>query len=149
MAMKKGIVLALDAVISMVFIIVILVAIGAQWYTDIPSTTESFLSLHFVSEDTMDIMSKSGLLDGIGQEWVLGNRTAASQTGSLYLDRLIPYNIGYRLVYGGDTIAERMAVPEGRAQAKTHSVKQMVIFNSTAVPETIYERGKMKLEVWM
>lgn len=147
--MKKGMVLTLDAVISMMFMIIIFIAISAQWYTNIPSTTESFLNLHFISEDAMDLMSKTGILDDIGQEWVLGNQTIADQTGALYFDRIIPYNMGYRLTYGGSTITENLRVLESRAHAATHSVKLMVILNSTAVPETIYGRDKMKLEVWM
>ena len=133
---RKGFGLTLDAVISMMFILLIFLAMSAYRYTGgSETTTTAFINLHAVSEDVLDVMNKMGILDEIGQEWTSGNESGAANLTALYLDEMIPENMGYTVLFDGDLVASNPRVSQGGAIAKTMSMRLLAGYekNRTSV----------------
>ena len=121
---RKGFGLTLDAVISMMFILLIFLAMSAYRYTGgSETTTAAFINLHAVSEDVLDVMNKMGILDEVGREWTSGNESGATNLSTQYLDQLIPESMGYKILFDGDVVASNSRVSESDAIAKTSSVR--------------------------
>ncbi len=121
---QRGFSLTLDAVISMMFILLIFLAMSAYRYTDLSETTTiAFINLHAISEDVLDVMNKMGILDRIGQEWVGGNESGAANLSRQYFDLLVPANIGYEVLFDRERVAYNARVPESSAIAKTSAMR--------------------------
>ena len=121
---RKAFVMTLDSILALVFMMAITIAISSYQFTSLSETsTTAFINLHLLSEDSLDVLNKKGILDHIGDEWTSGNQTNASQTAATYLDEILPPNMGYRLLFDGSTIFENERVDEDDALVKTQSVR--------------------------
>jgi len=136
----KGFALTVDAVLAMSFILTIAIALSAQRYGNVSESTElAFVSLHYISEDALDILNKQGILDQIGEYWTSDNTTAANGLATEYLDLIVPQNVGYKLwIYnntsttGYTTLAENDRVSEDDAIAETYSLRFLVGYKKGA-----------------
>ncbi len=133
--MKKGYIVVLDAIIALVFVLVVFTAIFSTHYSKTSRTgATSFKNLHYLSEDILDVMNKQGILDQIGGEWAESNGSTnsthwinASNISRSYLESLVPKNVGYTMTIDNDIIAENPdRIPENSATAKTHSSRLLV-----------------------
>ncbi len=133
--MKKGYIVVLDAIIALVFVLIIFTAVFSTYYSKTSKTsTTSFKNLHYLSEDILDVMNKQGILDQIGSEWAESNGSTnsthwinASNISGGYLESLVPRNIGYRMTIDDDIISENLnRISENSATAKTHSSRLLV-----------------------
>ena len=130
---RRGFALTVDAVIAMSFILLIFLALSAQRYTNASETAETaFINLHYIAEDTLDVLNKQGVLDTIGELWTSGNDTGAYNLSVLYLDQLIPENMGYSLwIYNNTTsgytvIADNQRVPDSDTIAQTYALRFLI-----------------------
>ncbi len=107
MKMKnKGYVVIWDAMVALVVFLFIYVTFIASYEPRVnKDSINSFKMIHYVSEDSIDVLNKQGVLDEIGTDWAASNGTtnssswlAAVNISKAYLDKLIPDRFGYQLV---------------------------------------------------
>jgi hypothetical protein len=133
---KKGFGLTLDAVISVIFILAISIGISTFQYTNMSdTTTAAFITLHYVTEDVMDVLNKKGILDDIGEAWTDENTSLAANISAEYLDQLVPTNMGYRLLFDGNTVYENIRVSEANSFAQTHSMRLLAGYTENETSE--------------
>lgn len=141
---KKGYVLTWDAVIALVFILLVLAGfLSIPYFRSLRAGEVGFQRVHLISEDALEVLNKRGPLDDIGLEWSAGNYSSeaemksgvlkgASQVAKDFLDPIIPKHMGYTLLVGDDIIyksdwdsavAERPS--EDKAFEKTRAVRMV------------------------
>ena len=137
---KKGYALITDALIALVFsLIIITVLFNLSQNISYLSKEEynKFLSLHYWSEDALDVMNKQGILDDIGYNWALskGNRSSiywknATNISKKYLEKILPRNVGYKLLIEGQEICNSSWNPnrsnENTKEIETHANRLLV-----------------------
>jgi hypothetical protein len=137
---KKGYVMILDAIIALTLILMMFtVIVSVQDSSTSKISSTSFKSIHYVSEDVLDVLNKQGALDYIGTDWAAANGSAPawsneSNVSLQYMDKLIPRIYGYRLeidglpVYDstGNTSSGRPA--NSSITSQTHSSRLLVGF---------------------
>jgi len=137
---KKGYALITDALIALVFsLIIITVLFNLSQNISYLSKEEynKFLSLHYWSEDALDVMNKQGILDDIGYNWALskGNRSSiywknATNISKKYLEKILPRNVGYKLLIEGQEICNSSWNPnrsnENTKEIETHADRLLV-----------------------
>jgi hypothetical protein len=98
--MDKGYILTWDSLIALSIILVLLSGfIGLEYFQSARMRQESLKTVSDVSENALDTLSKSGVLDEVGGAWSNGNYSYAGNLSKEYLDQLIPDNMGYQLVF--------------------------------------------------
>ncbi len=99
MKMKnKGYVVIWDAMVALVVFLFIYVTFIASYEPRVnKDSINSFKMIHYVSEDSIDVLNKQGVLDEIGTDWAASNGTtnssswlAAVNISKAYLDKLTP-----------------------------------------------------------
>jgi len=111
--MRKGYVLTIDAVLALMFVMALLLyTVGVGMNNSIGNTERTdFKTLHFISEDAIEVLNKKGVLDDIGTEWANSGGdnsptsvhwSNASNISKFYLSQIIPDRMGYRLMIGND-----------------------------------------------
>jgi len=125
---KKGYTVVLDAILALTFAIIIFTAFSSTYFTNISKTAStSFKSLHYLSEDILDVLNKQRVLDAVGEEWALNNTANISRILNAHLEKLVPSNIGYRVTIENDVFVENTSrTDESKAIAKTHSARMLV-----------------------
>ncbi|MFH1788972.1 MAG: hypothetical protein ABH834_06300 [Candidatus Altiarchaeota archaeon] len=113
---KKGYVLTWDAVIALVFILLVLAGfLSVPYFRSLRAGEVGFQRVHLVSEDALEVLNKRGPLDDIGLEWSRGNFSTeaemrsdaikgASKIAKDFLDPIIPKHMGYALMVGDDIV---------------------------------------------
>ncbi|MBD3388769.1 MAG: VWA domain-containing protein [Candidatus Altiarchaeales archaeon] len=131
--MKRGYAILLDAVVALTVVMVILTALMGLRYSGSSASDISVKRLHYVSEDTMDVLNKIGVLDQIGEEWAAanGNQTSphwlnASNLSAHHINQLLPTNVGWALTIDGEMVANNTRIPPGQATTLTHSTRLLV-----------------------
>jgi hypothetical protein len=119
---NKGYVLTMDAIIALIFVMGAFIAmLSLDFFNPDETSRTAFLNLHYVSEDTLDVLNKVGVLDNIGELWSLNDELSlenASNITKTNLDLIIPQNVGYTLTIDGDCIYSSDNETEG---CKYHS----------------------------
>jgi len=137
--MKKGYVLTLDALLSLMVVMVIYVLImGIQSSINTTEITE-FKKLHYTSEDTLQALSEKGVLDQICVQWALAEGNTASSNfdrarniSNSYLSKIVPSRIGYRLMINGVLVAnDSSRLSENDSSVETHSRRMLSGYNSS------------------
>ena len=138
--MKKGYVLTLDALLALMVVMVVYTLImGIQTSINTTPVTE-FKLLHYMSEDTMQVLSEKGVLDQVCVQWALAQGNASSPYFELagnisnsYLSEMIPPRIGYNLTLNNDTIvasnSSRLSVDASTVE--THSQRTVSGYNTS------------------
>ncbi len=91
---SRGYILTLDAIVAaMAFMILLIGFISMQYQT--PNESGRFERLNSLAEDAVDILNKNGILEQIVFYWSENNLSLANETARLYLDQILPTNIGY------------------------------------------------------
>ncbi|MFC2162832.1 VWA domain-containing protein, partial [Candidatus Altiarchaeota archaeon] len=130
----KGYAIIVDILFALVVTLLFFSTIvGLKYFGSSPSQ-ESFKRLHYISEDTLDVLNKKGVLDSIGENWAAANGNASSDEfinatniSMEYLEQLIPQTMGYRLWIEGDVVANNSrGIPYDDAMVKTHSTRLLV-----------------------
>ena len=105
---NKGYVLTMDAVIALIFVIGVFIAVlTLDFFNPNETSTTAFLNLHYVAEDSMDVLNKVGVLDDIGELWSLNDNLSLENASNITkenLELIIPPNVGYTLAIEGDII---------------------------------------------
>ena len=105
---NMGYVFTMDAVIAVIFVLAIFINIlNFQFSNPNDTSKAAFLRLHYVSEDSLDVLNKRGILDDIGYGWSLNTNESldsAKNISKKYFDLVVPKNIGYTLTIEGNTI---------------------------------------------
>ncbi|MEA3254731.1 MAG: VWA domain-containing protein [Candidatus Altiarchaeota archaeon] len=142
---NKGYVVILDALIALIIALLMLTTLTKLHEpTASKSSATFFKSLHYMSEDVMDVLNKQGVLDEIGTKWAAANGSNSSghwlnatNISRGYLDKLIPERFGYRLViddtdvlYDSDSDPDSDRPPDATASSKTHSTRLLVGYGS-------------------
>ena len=138
---KKGYAMILDAIIALTVILMVfsvIVSVHNSATSKISST--SFRSIHYISEDVLDVLNKQGALDYIGTDWAAANGSAPewsneSNVSLQYMDKLIPRIYGYRLEIDGAPVYDSTSNsssgrPGNRSSitSQTHSSRLLVGF---------------------
>jgi hypothetical protein len=138
--MKKGYVLTLDALLSLMVVMVIYVLImGIQSSINTTEITE-FKKLHYTSEDTLQALSEKGVLDQICVQWALAEGVTsdshfdrARNISNSYLSQMVPARIGYLLMINGIQVAnDSSRLSENDSSVITHSRRMLSGYNSSA-----------------
>ncbi|VVB52118.1 Uncharacterised protein [uncultured archaeon] len=135
---NRGYAMILDSIMALVFVLIVFSAVYGFYFTrqgNAPMT--AFRSLGYLSEDSLDVLNKNGVLDVIGEQWSMadGNTSSiyfinATNISREYLDQLLPQTVGYRLTIDEDVVAENNRTPEGLAPVKTHATRLLVGYGS-------------------
>jgi len=124
MMKQKGYVMTLDAILALIFIILVFIGlISLEYSRTINVKKTGFLELHSTSEDAIEILNKMGVLENIVTYWSENNTQIANDTATFYLERIIPETMGYRLKFDNDTICENLRIDEAQASEKTKSTR--------------------------
>ncbi len=121
---RKGYVMTWDAILALIFILLVFVGLITMEHTRSINVKEvGFLELHSTTEDSIEVLNKRGALEEIVIYWAENNTQLANDTATFYLEQLIPDNMGYRLRFDNDTICENLRVGEAQASEKTKSTR--------------------------
>ncbi|MFH1835088.1 MAG: hypothetical protein ABH851_02740 [Methanobacteriota archaeon] len=113
---EKGYVLTWDAVIALVFVLLILAGfLSIPYFRSLSAGDVGFERVHYVVEDVSDILDKAGPVNELGIEISKGNFSnntelaageikGASQIAKEFLDPLVPRHMGYALVVGDQIV---------------------------------------------
>ncbi len=137
MGKNKGYVLITDALVALFFGIIIFTTLLAMDSFNIKMEFTEFLELHYVSEDTFDVMNKKGTLDQVGYLWSVsrGNRSSPAWSNMpnitrYHLERLVPPRMGYKMLVDDLEIYNSSWNPnrtlEADSVAKTHASRFLV-----------------------
>jgi len=119
---RKGYVMTWDAILALIFIILVLVGlISMEHVRSINVKEVGFLELHSTAENSIEVLNKMGALEDIAIYWSENNTQLANDTATFYLEQLIPETMGYRLTLGNDTICEDQRIMEAEAVEKTRA----------------------------
>ena len=149
--MKKGYVLTLDALLSLMVVMVIYVLImGIQSSINTTEITE-FKKLHYTSEDTLQALSEKGVLDQICVQWALAEGNTASpyferarNISNSYLSEIVPPRIGYRLMINGILVAnDSSRLLENDSSVETHSRRMLSGYNSSLPTQGYAARARI------
>jgi hypothetical protein len=149
--MKKGYVLTLDALLSLMVVMVIYVLImGIQSSINTTEITE-FKKLHYTSEDTLQALSEKGVLDQICIQWALAEGVTsdshfdlARNISNSYLSEMVPSRIGYRLMINGIQVAnDSSRLSENDSSVKTHSRRMLSGYNSSMPTQGYAARARI------
>jgi hypothetical protein len=131
--MKRGFAMILDAVVALTFTLLIFTALVSVRFGAGSSPDMSVKRLHYLSEDTLDVLNKKGVLDQIGEDWAAagGNQSSphfqsANLTAYRNISALLPPNVGYMLTVDGDVIASSDRMPASSSETLTHSTRLLV-----------------------
>jgi hypothetical protein len=138
---KKGYIMILDAIIAMALILTAFTVVVSIHNSATSKTSSmSFKSIHYISEDVLDVLNKQGALDYIGTDWAAANGSAPawsneSNVSLQYMDKLIPGIYGYRLEIDGAPVYDSTSnASSGRPvnssikTSETHSSRLLVGF---------------------
>jgi|WetSurMetagenome_2_1015567.scaffolds.fasta_scaffold03070_5 hypothetical protein len=149
--MKKGYVLTLDALLSLMVVMVIYVLImGIQSSINTTEITE-FKKLHYTSEDTLQALSEKGVLDQICVQWALAQGDTSSpyfdrarNISTSYLSEIVPPRIGYRLMINDILIATNSSrLSENDSSVKTHSRRMLSGYNTSLPTQGYLARARI------
>jgi hypothetical protein len=149
--MKKGYVLTLDALLSLMVVMVIYVLImGIQSSINTTEITE-FKKLHYTSEDTLQALSEKGVLDQICVQWALAEGVTSSpyfdrarNISNSYLSKMVPPRIGYRLMINGVQVAnDSSRLSENDSSVETHSRRMLSGYNSSLPTQGYAARARI------
>lgn len=104
-----------DGVLSLLFVVSMFSGIIGLQYMNSNAGSTMFEEIHLTSENAIETLSKSGLLEQLGVDWSNGNYSktddleggdfyGATMTAKERLDQLIPTPMGYRLMVENNTI---------------------------------------------
>ena len=117
---RKGYVMTWDAILALIFIILVFVGLITMEHTRSINVKEvGFLKLHSTTEDSIEVLNKMGVLEEIVIYWSENNTQLANDTATFYLEQIIPGTMGYRLMIENDTICENQRIIEAEAVEKT------------------------------
>ena len=69
--MKKGYAIILDSIVALTFTLVIVASLIGMRQSGSSLSDLSLRRLHYVSEDTLDVLNKKGVLDEVGEALVV------------------------------------------------------------------------------
>jgi len=121
---RKGYVMTWDAILALIFILVVLVGLITMEHTRSINVKEAgFIELHSTAEDSIEVLNKMGALEEIAIYLSENNTQLANDTAAFYLEQFIPENMGYMLKFDNDTVCESQRIIEARASEKTKSTR--------------------------
>ncbi len=132
---NKGYTVILDSLFAFTITVMLFAGLwGAIHYKPSDTSISSFKRLHYVSEDSLDVLNKKEILDEIGAAWASAdgdnssaNWTYAANLSKFYLEQLVPPNVGYRFYIENDVLAENISrSEESKSIAKTNSIRLLV-----------------------
>lgn len=91
---SRGYILTLDAIVAAMAFMILLIGFISMQYQN-PNESGRFERLNSLAEDAVDILNKNGILEQIVFYWSENNLSLANETARLYLDQILPTNIGY------------------------------------------------------
>lgn len=141
---NKGIAIMLDALVALIFVLLVLSVYYGLSHEKISRTSGTeFKKLHYVSEDVLDVLNKEGVLDKVGEEWAKANGSVtseywqnASNLIQSYLEKLIPQNMGYKVtidevsLYSSDDDVNSSRITENNSETKTHSTRLLIGYSA-------------------
>ena len=102
---KKGFVLSLDALIALSIILIFFTLIlTLKFFSPLQTSVTKFKHMHYISEDALELSSKQGILDQIGEKWATNHTENVSNLVKPYFDPLIPPHMGYKLEMDGEVL---------------------------------------------
>ncbi|HDH41350.1 MAG TPA: VWA domain-containing protein [Candidatus Altiarchaeales archaeon] len=134
---NKGYTIMIDALVALIFVLIVTTALFSIEYSRTARTESGeFTRLHYVSEDTLDVLNKKGILDEIATLWAENSTPGseemvnASNLAREYLEKILPDRVGYKLIIEGDEVVNSSSNPdrvtEEEASTKTHSTRLLV-----------------------
>ncbi len=138
---NRGYTVLLDALLALIFILIATTALLSIEYSRTARTESGeFTSLHYISEDALDVLNKRGVLDEISTYWADNSTQGSSQMVNAsnltrdYLESILPDRVGYKLIIDDDEIVNSSWNPnrtaEGDVSTKTHSTRLLVGYGS-------------------
>ncbi len=149
--MKKGYVLTLDALLSLMVVMVIYALIMSIQTSINTTPATEFKLLHYTSEDAMQVLSQKGVLDQVCAQWALAQGNASSpyfnMAGNIsnsYLSEIIPTRIGYKLLLNGVSIAsDSTRLSENVSTVETHSQRMVSGYNISMPTDGYVARARI------
>jgi len=127
---RRGYVLTWDAIIALVFVLLILAGfLSIPYFRSIGEAEVGPRRVHEVSEDSLEYLSKSNIISEIGDKWARGNMTGAAGDVKSNLEDIIPPHMGYRVefedtvVYSSDLDPLSQRPKEPAALDETRAVR--------------------------
>ncbi len=119
--MNRGYVLSLDAIIAILLLFVIFIGFASFEYSKIFSG-ERLEHFHYVAENCIEVLNKNGILEEIVFYWS-ENSTIANEMAEIYLDKILPSNVGYNLKINGESICNNTRISEDEASSMTTATR--------------------------
>lgn len=143
---NKGYILTWDALLALMIVILTFATLLSLGYLNFSpgSGSASFERLHFLGEDTLDVLNKNGILAEIVSSWSQNDTGGATELADSYLKNLtlIPSRFGYRLEINNKNISERtLKTPENEITAKTNVVRFVSGFGINKTPDVWVARA--------
>ena len=140
---NKGYTIMIDALVALIFLLIIVTAIFSIKYSGTSKTgVMSFRELHYMSEDTLDVLNKKGILDEIATLWAENSTPGseemvnASNLAREYLEKMLPPGVGYKLIIeeGVNSFvinsSNESRIPWNDSTTRTHSTRVLVGYGS-------------------
>ena len=136
--------MTLDALAAFVFTIIVIAAIYSIQYSRTANIeVNTFRDLHYVCEDTLDVLNKKGILDEISTYWAENSTPGSEEMLNAtdltreYLEKILPEGVGYKLIIDNDEIVNSSWNPnrtrESNAFVKTNAERLLVGY-ATGLP---------------
>lgn len=122
----KGYILTWDALLALFIIIITFTSLLTLGYLSFDLSQSYFEKLHFIAEDSLDILNKNSVLEEIVSNWAQDRKEIATEIANYHLNKLVPVEkpkVGYRLEINNENITERFSEIEGRAKEKTRAIR--------------------------
>ncbi len=127
----------LDALMALILILIVASAISSMEFSRTARTEEgTFTKLHYISEDSLDVLNKRGILDEIAIYWAANSTSGseemlnASNLTIEYIEKLLPEKIGYSFIIDGEELINSSGnpdrIPREVASTTTHSTRLLV-----------------------
>ncbi|MFH1835625.1 MAG: hypothetical protein ABH851_05505 [Methanobacteriota archaeon] len=136
---NKGYTVILDSLFAFTITVMLFAGLwGAIHYKPSDTSSSSFKRLHYISEDSLEVLNKKGVLDEIGEAWAesggdnsSANWTIAKNLSEYYFELLVPSHVGYRFYLDDDVLAQNTSrSDESSSVAMTHSFRLLVGYAS-------------------
>ncbi len=138
---NRGYVLMIDALLALVFLLIVVTAIFSIEYSMTARTgVTSFKELHYTSENVLSVLTDKGTLDEIVTLWAENSTPGsaeminASNLSREYLEKMLPPGVGYRLTIDDEEIynstLDTSRTSESDSIASTHSTRILAGYGS-------------------
>ncbi|MBN2250600.1 MAG: hypothetical protein JW724_00815 [Candidatus Altiarchaeota archaeon] len=149
--MNKGYILTIDALMALTMVVLVIILVMEVQTSVRELDSAAFKKIHYISEDTLQILNKKGVLDQICTEWALsGNNENSSHwmnaryMAERYLPHIIPENVGYSLVIDDKELCnDSRVVRREEASVLTHSTRILSGYNPYLPTEAYVARANL------